>query len=523
MNANKNVIKGSETAWMRNARYALLLAGAAATLSISTSALANKANDTLVYASDSEVENISQYHNNLREGVILAHLIWDTLIFRDPKTGEYKPQLATTWKWESPTALVMDLRQGVQFQNGDKFSADDVVFTFNYAVSNESKAVTRQNTDWIKDVEKLGDYKVRINLKRPFPAALEYLAGPLPIYPGVYFKKLGLEGFSKAPIGTGPYKATSVVPGQGVTLVKNTNYFKDSPQGQPKIGNIKFVVIPDPETRSAQLMTGAIDWIWRVPADQAESLKTTPKITVQSGETMRVGFLTIDATGTSGPNSPFKDLRVRQAVNYAINRKGIADNLVRGGSQPVYTACFRTQFGCDAKAVINYDYNPAKAKELLAAAGYPNGFDTEIYAYREREFAEAIIGDLHKVGIRARLHYMKFAALLTEYRAGKTPLTFQTWASFSINDASAFTGVYFKGSADDITKDPQLRQWLETADNSVDPVVRKTNYSKSLESISKQAFMAPMFSYSTFYAYNSQLKFQGYPDELPRFYEASWK
>ncbi|OWY31316.1 ABC transporter substrate-binding protein [Herbaspirillum robiniae] len=511
-----NALKKSLLGW---SRCALLVAGATASLS----AMANKANDTLVYASDSEVENISQYHNNLREGVILAHLIWDTLVYRDPKTNEYKPQLATAWKWESPTALVLDLREGVTFQNGDKFSADDVVFTFNYVVTPESKAVTRQNTEWIKSVDKLGDYKVRINLKRPFPAALEYLAGPLPIYPGAYFKKVGLEGFAKAPIGTGPYKVTSVTPGQGVTLVKNAAYFKDSPQGQPKIGNIKFMVIPDPETRTAQLMTGAVDWIWRVPADQAESFKGNPKVTVQSGETMRAGFVTIDATGASSPNSPFKDLRVRQAVNYAINRKGIADNLVRGGSQPLYTACFRTQFGCDAKAALTYEYNPTKAKELLAAAGYANGFDTDIYAYREREFAEAIIGDLHKVGIRARLHYMKYAALQGEYRNGKTPLTFQAWGSYSMNDASAFVSVFFKGGSDDITKDPQTRQWLEVADTSTDPAVRKENYSKALALISKNAYMAPLFSYSTFYAFNSQLKFQGYPDELPRFYEASWK
>lgn len=511
-----NAMKHTLSAW---ARCTLLVAGVAASLP----ALANKANDTLVYASDSEVENISQYHNNLREGVILAHLIWDTLVYRDPKTNEYKPQLATAWKWESPTALVLDLRQGVTFQNGDKFSADDVVFTFNYAVAPDSKVVTRQNTDWVKSVDKLGDYKVRINMKSPFPAALEYLAGPMPIYPGAYFKKVGLEGFAKAPIGTGPYKVTSVTPGQGVTMVKNATYFKDSPQPQPSIGNIKFVIIPDPETRAAQLMTGAVDWIWRVPPDQADSLKTNPKLAVQSGETMRVGFVTLDSTGASSANSPFKDLRVRQAVNMAINRKGIAENLMRGGSQPVFTACFRTQFGCDTNAAIKFEYNPAKAKELLAAAGFANGFETDIYAYREREVAEAIIGDLHKVGIRARLHYLKFAALQNEYRGGKTPMTFQAWGSFSMNDTSAFAGVFFKGSADDITKDPQLQQFLQAADSSNEPAVRKANYTKAQELISKQAYMAPLFSYSTYYAFNSQLKFQGYPDELPRFYEASWK
>jgi hypothetical protein len=214
------------------------LALLAASLFLSSQAFAGKSNDTLVYASDSEPENISPYHNNLREGVIVAHMVWDTLIYRDPSTGQYKPELATAWKWESPTSLLVDLRRDVTFQNGDKFTADDVVFTFNYVVSPDSKVVTRQNVDWIKGAEKVGDYQVRILLKAPFPAALEYLSGPTPIYPAAYFKKVGLEGFSKAPVGTGPYKITTVTPGVGVTMVKHTGYFKDGPLGTPKIGTI---------------------------------------------------------------------------------------------------------------------------------------------------------------------------------------------------------------------------------------------------------------------------------------------
>ncbi|AJY39613.1 ABC transporter substrate-binding protein [Burkholderia humptydooensis] len=507
-------------------RPALRLAACAALapmLSLPGAAHAGRANDTLVYASDSEPENISPYHNNLREGVIVAHMAWDTLIYRDPKTGAYKPELATAWKWESPTSLVVDLRRGVTFHNGDKFTADDVVFTFNYVVAPDSKVVTRQNTDWIQSAEKTGDYQVRIRLKAPFPAALEYLSGPTPIYPAAYFRKVGLQGFSKAPVGTGPYRIAAVTPGVGVTMVKNPNYFKDSPLGQPKIGTVRFVVIPDPETRAAQLMTGAVDWIWRVPADQADSLKAMPNLTVQSGETMRVGYLSMDAAGASAPNSPFKDARVRQAVNYAINRGALAKNLVRGGSQPVYAPCFRTQFGCDTSGVVKYDYNPAKARELLKAAGYPNGFDTDLYAYREREYAEAMIGDLRKVGINARLHYLQYAALRTAQRSGKTPLTFQAWGSFSVNDASAFVSVYFKGGPDDTAKDAAVEKWLAAADTSNDPAVRKTNYAKALARISEQAYWAPLFSYSTNYAYASALNFNAYPDELPRFYEASWK
>ncbi|AMP39769.1 ABC transporter substrate-binding protein (plasmid) [Ralstonia solanacearum] len=496
---------------------------AASSAFVASPAHASKANDTLVYASDSEVENISPYHNNLREGVVLARMVFDTLLYRDPKSGEYKPQLATAWKWESPTALVLDLRQGVSFQNGDKFSADDVVFTFNYVVSPESKVVTRQNVDWIKSAEKLGDDKVRLHLKAPFPAALEYLSGPTPIFPAAYFKKVGLEGFSKAPVGTGPYKVTAVTPGQGVTMVKNPGYFKDSPQGQPKIGTLKFVIIPDPETRVAQLMTGAVDWIWRVPSDQADALRSMPNLTVQSSETMRVGFLMMDARGAADPKSPFKDVRVRQAVNYAINREAMAKNLVRGGSQAVPVVCYRTQVGCEAKGVTVYPYDPAKARALLAQAGYPNGFETDIYAYRERDFAEAVIGDLQKVGIKARLRYMKYAALQGDYRGGKAPLTFQTWGSNSVNDASASLGVWFKGGADDIAKDATVKTYLETADSASDAAVRKANYAKALDLIARQAYAAPLFTYSTSYAYTSQLSFQAYPDEVPRFYSASWK
>ncbi|KJK25162.1 ABC transporter substrate-binding protein [Burkholderiaceae bacterium 16] len=496
---------------------------AAALVLAASTAHAGKANDTLVYASDSEVENISPYHNNLREGVVLSRMVFDTLLYRDPKSGEYKPQLATAWTWESPTALVIDLRQGVTFQNGDKFSADDVVFTFTYVVSPESKVVTRQNIDWIKSAEKLGEYKVRLHLKAPFPAAFEYLAGPTPILPAAYFKKVGLEGFSKAPIGTGPYKITAVTPGQGVTMVRNPAYFKASPQGQPRIGTLKFVIIPDPETRVAQLMTGAVDWLWRVPSDQADAMRSMPNLTVQSGETMRVGFLMMDAKGNSDPKSPFKDVRVRQAVNYAINRESMAKNLVRGGSQAVPAVCYRTQVGCETKGIASYAYDPAKAKALLAQAGYPNGFETDIYAYRERDFAEAVIGDLQKVGIKARLRYMKYAALQGDYRGGKAPLTFQTWGSNSVNDASASLGVWFKGGADDITRDSAVKAFLDAADSAADLGVRKANYAKALDVIARQAYTAPLFTYSTSYAYTSQLNFQAYPDEVPRFYDASWK
>jgi peptide/nickel transport system substrate-binding protein len=505
----------------RRALLSILVAGSL--MGAAAPVFADKASDTLVFAASLEPENVSPYHNNAREGIILSRLAWDTLIYRDPKTSEYKPLLATTWKWEDPTHILLTLRKGVTFQNGDAFTADDVVFTFNYVNTPEAKVVTKQNVNWIDRAEKVDDFTVRVVLKQPFPAALEYLSGPTPIYPAKYFQQVGIDGYSKAPIGTGPYKITKVLSGEGVEMERNENYFEGGPIAKPAISKIKFQVITDPDARLAQLMTGGIDWTWRVPSDQADELRMMPNLEVVSSETMRVGYLAMDVASEQQKNSPFQNKLVREAVNYAINREGLANELVRGGSRPIYTPCFPTQFGCDTAAAKKYDYNPEKAKALLAEAGYPDGFETDFYAYREMDLAEAMLGDLRAVGIKVKLHMLTYAALRKEQRSGNVPIAFQTWGSYSVNDASAMISVYFKGGADDLSRDKRVISLLEVADSSVDPVIRKENYSAAIKIISEEAYWAPMFSYSSNYAFSNDLNFTAYPDELPRFVESSWK
>jgi peptide/nickel transport system substrate-binding protein len=306
-------------------------------------------------------------------------------------------------------------------------------------------------------------------------------------------------------------------------MEKNTHYWKGSPLGQPSIGKLIFRVIPDAETRLAELMTGGVDWIWRVPKDQAAQLKSAPNISVLAAETMRVGFLQFDALGRTPGAVPFKDAHVRQAVGYAIDRKAMLDNLVGGGARIMNSACFIDQFGCTDKGVPTYSYDPAKAKKLLAEAGYPNGFTTELYAYREREYAEAVIGYLAAVGIKAKLNYLKYAAMRTLIREGKVPTAFLTWGSFSVADASAFTGVYFKDSPDDMAHDDAIKKLLTEADTSVDTDKRLTLYQNALKTIAEKNYLFPLFSYPAIYAFTSDLAFTAQPDELPRFYQAHWK
>jgi peptide/nickel transport system substrate-binding protein len=492
---------------------------------LSQSALAGKKDDTLNIATTKELENADRYFNTAREGIIFARHVYDNLLYRDPKTYEYKPLLAKSFNWVDDTTIAMELRQGVKFHNGSEMTADDVVYTLNFAANPDNKVKTQRYSNWIKEVVKEGPYKVKILLKEPFPAALEFLSGANPVYPKDYYAKVGPNGFGQAPIGTGPYKVAELEPGKKVVMVKNEDYFKDSPKGQPSIGKIVWRTLPEMNTQVAELMTGSLDWIWLVAPDQAERLAKMSNLTVIPAETMRIGFIKLDAadrTGQLGMDNPFKKLAVRRAVNHAINKAAISKSLVGGDSRPVYAACFPTQFGC-TDDVMKYEYDPEKAKKLLAEAGYPNGFETILYGYRNRPYAEAMVGDLAAVGIKAKLMMMKYSALREKSRAGKVQFDFQTWGSYSINDVSAIVSYFFQFSDDDMARDPQVRDWLLEADTTIDTEKRKMLYKKALQRIAEQAYWVPLFTYVSNNCFSKDLDFTPYPDAVPRFFQASWK
>jgi peptide/nickel transport system substrate-binding protein len=483
---------------------------------------AGKKDDTLNFAVYREVENYDFYFNTAREGILVQQLAWDNLIERDPKTGEYKPLLAKSFKWIDDVTMELELREGIKFHNGEPFDADSAVFTINWVSNPDNKVITQANVNWMKNAEKLGPYKIRIHLKQPFPAALEYLAGTVPMYPKDYYAKVGPQGMGREPVGTGPYKVISAKVGDYITFLKNPDYFKDSPKGQPGIGRITMRTIRETNTQVAELLTGGLDWIWQVPADQAEKLAANPQLTIKAAETMRIGYIGMDAAGRAG-DTPMKNLKVRQAVAHAVNREAIVKNLIKGDSRVVHAACFPSQFGCTDE-VQRYAFDPARAKALLAEAGYPNGFDIDIYAYRERSWTEAVIGDLRSVGIRARLQYLSYASLRDKNQAGETALFHMTWGSNSVNDVSAILGVFFgKGMPDDYARDVEIHEWLKIADNSVDPNTRKTNYTKALQKIAAQAYWVPTYTYVVNVAFTRDLNFTPDADEIPRFVQARWK
>ena len=146
-----------------------------------------------------------------------------------------------------------------------------------------------------------------------------------------------------------------------------------------------------------------------------------------------------------------------------------------------------------------------------------------LVAYRERHQTEALIGYLQAAGIKANLNFLQYAAMREQIRANKAALTHQTWGSFSVNDVSAATPNYFAFEGEDITRDAEVRDLLIKGGSSIDPNARKEAYRKALTLIAERAYAVPLFSLPVYYAASADLAFKAYPDEMPRFWEMTWK
>jgi len=254
---------------IRRVRSALLGGAALALAALGSTAPAwsQKAKDTVRFVYDQAPENVDPFFNNVRIGVIIGQHVWDTLVYRDPNTGAYRGQLASAWRQVDDRTLEFDLRQGVTFHNGEEFDADDVVATINFVAKPENKVITQSNVSWLERAEKVDKHKVRIISKKVFPAAIEYLAGPVVMHPNEYYEKVGPKGQNEKPVGTGPYRVTQHVLGKSISLERNPDYFKDSPKPAPTIAKVDIRFIPDRQTQLAELLSGGADFLMHVPKD----------------------------------------------------------------------------------------------------------------------------------------------------------------------------------------------------------------------------------------------------------------
>jgi peptide/nickel transport system substrate-binding protein len=245
-------------------------------------------------------------------------------------------------------------------------------------------------------------------------------------------------------------------------------------------------------------------------------------VDVKSSSIMRISYININPTFQDG-KSPLANVKVRQAINMAIDRESIRKALVGGSSKLTDAACNPQQFGCTGD-VRAYAYDPPKAKALLAEAGYANGFTIDmVVANPPRSILEVAAANLAQVGIKVNLVEQQYGTAVTNWRENKVALMAANWGSYGIADVALSTSNFFKGTGDDLVKNPEVVKLLTAGDTSINREVRSAQYAKALKIIADQAYWVPLWNHSLNAAQSKALNFAVDSDEFPRFYKASWK
>ncbi len=313
------------------------------------------------------------------------------------------PSLAESWTVSADQrAYEFKLREGLHFHNGDPFTAEDVKFSF---LRYKGSKILQEK---VREVEIVDPYRVRFHLREPWPDFMSFYGtlatGAAWIVPKRYLEQVGDEGFKKHPIGLGPYKFVSHTPGVELVMEAFEGYWRKVPH----VKRLVFKSIPDATTRTAMLKKGEVDIAYLLTVPLAEEVKRDPKLRLAfSGG---IGISSMEFIEQWDPKSPWHDRRVRLAANYAIDRWALSEAETLGASKPTGTIIPRHfEF---ALPIEPYPYDPPKAKQLLAQAGYPNGFDggdlTPTPPYFDR--GEAVANYLGAVGIKMKLRTMERAA-----------------------------------------------------------------------------------------------------------------
>src|SRR5213594_4574131 len=352
------------------------------------------------------------------------------------------PCLAESWK-ESPDGLVYEfkLREGLRFHNGDPFTAEDVKFSFARYRGVSAKILHER----VKAVEIVDPHRVRFVLHTPWPDFLVFYATPATgaawIVPKKYIDKVGEDGFRRQPLGLGPYRFVSMNPGVELTLEANEQYWRK----KPSIKRVVIKGVPDRTTRLAMLKTGEADIGYLMVGVEAATIKADPKLRLVKVVPSATWW--IEFPEQWKPTSPWHDLRVLLAANLAIDKQSINDAERLGFSR--LTGSIIPSVMDFALRIEPYPYDLAQAKRLLAAAGYPSGFDagdlTPLPPFTT--MGEAIANSLAAAGIRTRVRTLERATFLDVWRAKKLQGLIANASGAQGNAAARIEAFVVSGSA----------------------------------------------------------------------------
>lgn len=441
---------------------------------------ADKRGNSLVIATPTDPQSWDPIDTFLLDWSSVASSIYEGLVDRNLDL-ELEPGLAESWEFKDDLTLEFKLREGVEFHNGEPFNANAVKFTFDRLLGEEgAKGPQQSNYTSIDSVEIINDYEVVFHLNQPDPVLLTKLAGyGAMIVPPEYVQENSEDFFNDNPVGTGPFKFVEYKRDQFITLEKNENYWKED---LPKLDEVTFRFIPEASTRLAELQTGAIDIMKRVEISQADSVKDSAHISLEEVGSPTVFSLRFDVGYDVVDNQ-----LVRQALNYAVDKEAIIDEILDGYGEMISTFQSDLSFG-NNEELKPYPYDPEKAKELLAEAGVAEGTELELYIPGNdgtfKEIAQIIAFYFEEVGIKLNINSADPTTMNSDLvPQGKAGHLFrQGWGGWTLDFDNTAYLMYGEGEFwNPSFKDDRVQELLEAERSTVDQDEREAIFKELTE------------------------------------------
>lgn len=451
------------------------------------------------------------------DSLVLSN-VFDGLLMRDPKTMKLEPYVAESWE-VSPDGLryTFHLRHGIKFHDGDELTSDDVKWSFERTATYEGSSLASQFSGVVKSVETPDPYTVVFVLNEPNPTLLakfETETGYLRIADKQYFDQVGEQAFmdDPSPAGSGPYVLDEWVRGQRVVLKRYPDYFL----GLAAYDEVDFLPIPDEATRLSALLAGDIDVTGPISPESRATIEGSGSAHVESVETTRRIYLGINAE-----KAPFSDERMRKAAAYAIDVDAIIKNLLEGEATRIYGPILPFELGYSADALVRYEYDPERAKQLIAEAGYagkpvPITITTPTGRYmKDVEATQAVAQYLNDVGFQATVQPLEFSVYLDqESKHARTELYLAGYGGGGSFDAdTTMSGLFLSSNVRSYYKSPELDDMILRGRSAADDSGRVAAYAEAQRFITEHVLQIPLWDQHDIWAVSNAVDWTPLPNE----------
>lgn len=444
--------------------------------------------------------------------------VFDSLL-RKTRDGENVPALAERFERDGDSAWVFHLRPGVTFHNGEPLNAEAVKFTIDRIFDEELGSERGADLEWMRDVEIIDDMTVRIEADEPFALAEHYFT-ELQIIPPGYIEEVGNERFNEQPVGTGPFQIVQWDRGNRIVLERNENYWRTDIE----IPELEFRFIDSGSSRVATLLGGEADLITDPPITARDQIDRNSRTQFATATGTRIMFVGLDAV----QDSPVSDPRVRRAMNYAVDTEAIVENLIFGLGERTTAQLTEADFGHNPE-VSPYPYDPDRARELLAEAGYEDGFSVtmDITSGRyinDTEVAESIAGYLGDVGVTVNIEVFEFGAFNGRLFGKQTsPMYLVGWGNPLFDAAYIYDFTARTGSLIRSIENERIDELLETARTTIDQEVRENAFLEVVPLIHEAAPAIFLYKQPVIYGMSERLEWEPRSDEFLDMSDASFR